>query len=104
MPDLKIRAVNQPIKRANVLQISKHKRDFQPNFPNSFALSAFPSALISTLNRIGAMTALISLRKISLINFKFPVISGRKSPNANPASAAINNQFAMEIDFSLSRI
>jgi hypothetical protein len=85
--------VNQPISRASVLQTSKHKSDFHPNLPRSFALSAFPKALMSTLKRMGAITALMSRRNISLMNLKCWVNSGYINPKMSPEKAAINNQF-----------
>jgi hypothetical protein len=85
--------VNQPISRASVLQTSKHKSDFHPNLPRSFALSAFPKALMSTLKRMGAITAFMSRRNISLMNLKCRVNSGYINPKMSPEKAAINNQF-----------
>jgi hypothetical protein len=48
---------------------------------------------MSTLKRIGAITALMSRRKISLMNLKCWVNSGYINPKMSPEKAAINNQF-----------
>ena len=97
IPDLNRSDVNQPISKARVLQTSKHKSDFHPNLPRSFALSAFPKALMRTLKRIGAITALMRRRNISLMNLKCRVNSGYINPNRSPEKAAMNNQFDSEI-------
>jgi hypothetical protein len=50
-----------------------------------------------TLKRMGAITALMSRRKISLMNLKYWVNSGYINPKMSPEKAAINNQFDSEI-------
>jgi hypothetical protein len=95
--------VNQPISRARVLQTSKHKSDFHPNLPRSFALSAFPKALMRTLKRMGAITALMSRRKISLMNLKCRDNSGYINPKMSPEKAAINNQFDSDMPLIYSQ-
>jgi hypothetical protein len=102
-PDLNRSDVNQPISRASVLQTSKHKSDFHPNLPRSFALSAFPKALMSTLKRMGAITAFMSRRNISLMNLKCWVNSGYINPKMSPEKAAINNQFDSDMPLIYSQ-
>jgi hypothetical protein len=103
IPDLNRSDVNQPISRASVLQTSKHKSDFHPNLPRSFALSAFPKALMRTLKRMGAITAFMSRRKISLMNLKYWVNSGYINPKMSPEKAAINNQFDSDMPLIYSQ-
>jgi hypothetical protein len=103
IPDLNRSDVNQPISRASVLQTSKHKSDFHPNLPRSFALSAFPKALMRTLKRMGAITALMSRRNISLMNLKCRVNSGYINPKMSPEKAAINNQFDSDMPLIYSQ-
>ena len=103
IPDLNRSDVNQPISRASVLQTSKHKSDFHPNLPRSFALSAFPKALMSTLKRMGAITAFMSRRNISLMNLKCWVNSGYINPKMSPEKAAINNQFDSDMPLIYSQ-
>jgi hypothetical protein len=52
---------------------------------------------------MGAITALMSRRKISLMNLKCWVISGYINPKRSPEKAAINNQFDSDMPLIYSQ-
>jgi hypothetical protein len=52
---------------------------------------------------MGAITALMSRRNISLMNLKYWVNSGYINPKKSPEKAAINNQFDRVIPFIKSQ-
>jgi hypothetical protein len=52
---------------------------------------------------MGAITALMSRRNISLMNLKYWVNSGYINPKMSPEKAAINNQFDRVIPFIKSQ-
>jgi hypothetical protein len=52
---------------------------------------------------MGAITALMSRRKISLMNLKCRVNSGYINPKMSPEKAAINNQFDSDMPLIYSQ-
>jgi hypothetical protein len=52
---------------------------------------------------MGAITAFMSRRKISLMNLKYWVNSGYINPKMSPEKAAINNQFDSDMPLIYSQ-